>query len=184
MEIIAESLAESRKKGQRTAAEQDRSLEADAVRKRYHRLYGDGMEDAGCNICFGQIARHQVLDVGLGKHAAAGSHRINVFCLHRQLAHLLVLYAHQHTHLVDESARSAGTVAVHAQFHISVFLEEDNLRVLATNIDERLRLRMGSTGIDRCSHHLLYKLRLELFGSSHSYASRYADSCLCIAREG
>ena len=28
MEIIAESLAESRKKGQRTAAEQDRSLEA------------------------------------------------------------------------------------------------------------------------------------------------------------
>ena len=71
MEIIAESLAESRKKGQRTAAEQDRSLEADAVRKRYHRLYGDGMEDAGCNICFGQIACHQVLDVGLGEHGAA-----------------------------------------------------------------------------------------------------------------
>ena len=184
MEIVAESLAESRKKGQRTAAEQDRSFETDAVRKRYHRLYGDGMEDAGCNICFGQIARHQVLDVGLGEHAAAGSHRINVLCLHRQFAHLLVLYAHQHTHLVDESTRSAGTVAVHAQFHISVFLEEDHLCVLATNIDERLRLRMSRTGIDRCSHHLLYKLRLELFGSSHSYASRYADSCLCIAREG
>ena len=45
MEIIAESLAESRKKGKRTAAEQDRSLETDAVRKRNHRLYGDGMED-------------------------------------------------------------------------------------------------------------------------------------------
>ena len=184
MEIVAESLAERRKKGERTAAEQDRSFETDAVRKRYHRLYSDGMEDAGCNICFGQIARHQVLDVGLGEHTAAGSHRINVLCLHRQLAHLLVLYAHQHTHLVDESTRSAGAVAVHAQFHISVFLEEDNLRVLATNIDERLSLRMSRTGIDRCSHHLLYKLRLELFGSSHSYASRYADSCLCIAREG
>ena len=184
MEIVAESLAERRKKGERTAAEQDRSLETDAVRKRYHRLYGDGMEDAGCNIRFGQIARHQVLDVGFGEHAAAGSHRINVLCLHRQFAHLLVFYAHQHTHLVDESTRSAGTVAVHAQFHISVFLEEDNLRILAANIDERLSLRMSRTGIDRCSHHLLYKLRLELFGSSHSYASRYADSCLCIAREG
>ena len=184
MEIIAESLAERRKKGKRTAAEQDRSLETDAVRKRYHRLYGDGMEDAGCNIRFGQIARHQVLDVGLGEYAAAGSHRINVLCLHRQFAHLLVLYAHQHTHLVDESARSAGTVAVHAQFHISVFLEEDNLRILATDIDECLSLRMSRTGIDRCSHHLLYKLRLELFGSSHSYASRYADSSLCIAGKG
>ena len=184
MEIVAESLAERWKKGERAATEQDRSLETDAVRKRYHRLYGDGMEDAGCNIRFGQIARHQVLDVGFGEHAAAGSHRINVLCLHRQLAHLLVLYAHQHTHLVDESTRSAGTVAVHAQFHISVFLEEDNLRILATDIDERLSLRMSCTGIDRCSHHLLHKLRLELFGSSHSYASRYADSCLCIAREG
>ena len=184
MEIIAESLAECRKKGKRTAAEQDRSLETDAVRKRYHRLYGDGMEDAGCNIRFGQIARHQVLDVGFGEYAAAGSHWINVLCLHRQLAHLLVFYAHQHTHLVDESTRSASTVAVHAQFHISVFLEEDHLRVLATNIDERLSLRMSRTGIDRCCHHLLHKLRLELFGSSHSYASRYADSSLCIAREG
>ena len=27
---------------------------------------------------------------------------------------------------------------------------------LAANIDERLRLRMSRTGIDRCSHHLLY----------------------------
>ena len=184
MEIVAESLAERRKKGERAAAEQDRCLETDAVRKRYHRLYGDRMEDAGCNIRFGQIARHQVLDVGLGEHAAAGRHRINVLCLHRQLAHLQVFYAHQHTHLVDESTRSASTVAVHAQFHISVFLEEDHLSVLATDIDERLRLRMSRTGIDRCSHHLLYKLRLELFGSSHSYASRYADSSLCIARKG
>ncbi len=36
----------------------------------------------------------------------------------------------------------------------------------------------GPFGVD------MYKLRLELFGSSHSYASRYADSCLCIAGKG
>ena len=179
MHIVAESLAQRREEGERTAAEQDRSLEVDAMGESHHRLHGDGVEDAGSDVSLGQVARHEVLDVRLGEYTAAGSHRVYVSGLHGQLAHLLVVHAHQHAHLVDECTRAAGTVAIHAQLHFST-MEEDDLGVLATDVDERLGLGMCILGIDGCSHHLLYKLSPELFGGSHAHAARYAEAHLGV----
>ena len=160
MHIVAKGFSEGWKEGEWTAAKKYGRLEVDAMGEGDHRLYGDGVEDAGCDVLFGQVARHEVLHVGLGEYTASCRHWIDVLGVHRQLAHPLVIYAHEYTHLVDEGTRASGAVAVHAQFHASVFLEEDHLGVLSSDVDERLCLGMGVFCIYCCRHYLLHKFRL------------------------
>ena len=138
------------------------------------------MEDACGDVLLGQVACHEVLYVCLGKYPTACSHGVDVGGLHSQFAHALVVHAHEHTHLVDKGSRTTGAVAVHSQFHAPIVLEEYDLGILPSNVDECLGLRMCMAGIDACRYHFLYKLRLQLFGGGHPHASRNADVCWCI----
>ena len=139
------------------------------------------MKDTGCNILFRKIACHEILDIGLGEDTTAGCHRINMLGIHSQLAHLLIVYTHQYAHLVNKCTSTSGTVSVHAKLHSAIRLEENNLGILSTDIDESLCLRMSLTGINRCCHYFLNKLSLQQFCRSHAHASRNADIYLCIA---
>ena len=139
------------------------------------------MKDTCRNILFRKITCHEILDIGLGEDTTAGCHRINMLGIHSQLAHFLVVYTHQYAHLVDKCTCSTGTVTVHAKLHSAIRLEENNLGVLSTDIDESLCLRMSLTGINRGCHNFLNKLSLQLFCRSHAHASRNADIYFCIA---
>ena len=78
-----------------------------------HGLHGYGVEDAGRDVFFRKVSGHEILDVGFGKHSAAGGHRIEVFGFQCLDTHLLVIDAHEHAHLVKKGSGASGAVAVH-----------------------------------------------------------------------
>ena len=175
MEIVGKRLAQGRKKCQRTAAKEDRRREVDAVAERGDGLHGDAVEDAGGDVALRQVARHEVLHVGLGKDTTACGHRIDMGGGHGQLAHALVVAAEQQSHLIDKRPGASRAVAVHAQLR-TLPIEEDHLGILAADVHQRTRLGIAVAGKHRGCHHLLDKLRTELVSCGHTHRSGHAKT--------
>ena len=181
LEIVGEGFAQGGEEGERTAAEQDGGGEIAAVAERGDGLHGDAVEDARSDIALGQVARHEVLDVGLGEYAASGGHRVEVGRLHGEVVHLLVAAAHEHRHLVDEGTRTTGAVAVHAQLH-RLAVEEHHFGVLTADIDERLGLGITVAGEDGGRYDLLYECGAQLLGRGHAHRTGDAQTQADVAQ--
>ena len=76
----------------------------------------------------------KVLYVGFGEDAAPRSDGVYMGRLSGQRIELVYLRAEQQGHLVDECARSACTVAVHAQVGLSVVAQIDDFRIFAAYV--------------------------------------------------
>ena len=180
MKIVGKRLAQGREECQRTAAKEDWRREVDAVAQRGDGLHGDTVEDTGGDVAFRQVARHEVLHIGLGKDTTACGHRIDMGGGHGQLAHALVVAAEQQGHLIDKRAGASRAVAVHAQFR-ALTIEEDHLGILAADVHECTGLGIAVAGKHRGSHNLLDKLRAELVGSGHTHRSGHTKAQYRIA---
>ena len=174
-QVFSERLPQGRKKCQRAAAKQDGRRKVAPVAKGCHRLHGNAVEYAGCNVAFRQVARHEVLYVGLGKDAAAGRHRIQSGRGHCLVVHLAVGATHQHCHLINESSRATGAVAVHAQLH-ALAVEEHHFCILAADVDQGFGFGITMTGKHGGGNNLLHKLGFHLLGSRHSHRPRCAEA--------
>ena len=121
---------------QRVAAGEHRQvLPDDRVEQRRHQL----------------IRRHahllQAVDVGLGEHAAFAGDRVDLDARVPHVGKLVARDLQLRVDLVDDGARPAGALVVHRRdllllARLGVFFEDDDLGVLATELDDRTGLRI------------------------------------------
>ena len=181
VEVIGESFLQSRKERERTSTEKDGSGEVAPVAQRRDSLYSDAVEDAGRYICLGKVAGHEVLDICLGEHTATRCHGIEVSRLQGKVVHLLIVTAHEHRHLIDESTCASRTVTVHTQFR-SLPIEEHHLGILAADIYQCLCFRITLACKHRRSHNLLHKLSIEILRRRHTHGTRNAESHMHVGK--
>ena len=87
----------------------------------------------------------QAVDVGLGEDAALAGHRVQLDALVAHLAKLLGGDVQLGVDLVDDGAGAAGALVVHRgnfllAAGVGIFLEDDDLGVLAAELDDRAAL--------------------------------------------
>ena len=119
---------------QGTAQEHDFSSDAPPLRQSGDGLAGNGGINAGGNVFLGGTLIQQWLDVGLGEYAAPRGDGVDARVAQAQLVHFLNGQVKQGSHLVDESARAAGTGAVHTFIQSAV--EEDDLGILPAQFND------------------------------------------------
>ena len=122
--------------------------------------------DAGGDILRAAALVDQGLYVTLGKHTAAGGDRIGFGRVLRGAIHLVRAHFQQRRHLIDERTRAAGTGAVHANLH--PVGEEQDLGVLAAELDDHVRPRGKAVGRHARGEHLLHE--------GHAHALRHAHA--------
>ena len=108
-------------------------------------LRDDGLEDRRGDVFLGGAFVEQGLYIGLGEHAAAARDRVDDLVVAGELVQAGRVGVEQGGHLVDEGARAAGALAVHALLDVAV--EVDDLGVLAAELDGDVGF--GDEGLDR-----------------------------------
>ena len=147
--------------GEGAALKGHRLFDLQALGQAADGLLGDGVEGGEGQILLGHPLVQQGLDVGLGVHAAPAGHVVDAVPLGRQGVKLLDGHVEDGGHLVNKSAGASGAAAVHAHVrHLQlagagVLPEEDDLGVLAAQLDGGAHiLILGAQG-DGVGHHLL-----------------------------
>ena len=111
-------------------------------------------------------------------------HREAMGRLSGQRIELVYLRAEQQGHLVDECARSACTVAVHAQVGLSVVAQIDDFRIFAAYVyDGRYAVFPLPYVLDG-GDYLLYERYRETFRNTHSDRPRHRYRHLRVAQTG
>ena len=139
------------------------------------------MEHGECDIGLADVAGQQVLDVGLGKYTAARCNRIDVLGFFGQCVQLGSIDVQQTGGLVNERAGAARAVAVHADVGHPVFVKEDHLAVLATDVNEGAGLRERFFHQGGCRNHLLHERESPQLGVSHAHGAGDGHAQLQIA---
>ena len=142
LQRFAEALAQALTVVQRPAEEQHLARDPAPLRQPGDGLVDDGLKDAHGHVFLARALIEQRLYVRLGEHAAAGGDGVDA----RGLLAEAVQFGHVHVqkrgHLVDKRARAAGAAAVHALLHgAGRAVEEDDLRVLAAQLDHHIGVR-------------------------------------------
>ena len=174
-QIVCESFSQCRQESQWASTKQDGRLEVHSSAQRNNRLYCYGMENTCRDILFGQVASHQVLYISLGEHATARCHGISLRSVHGQFAHALVVYTHQHRHLVNEGSCTACAIAIHAQFHV-LAIEKHHFGIFASDVYQCLCLWITIPGEDSGSYHLLGELNAQLLCGGHADTTSHAHA--------
>ena len=156
---------------QRAAEEHDLALDPASLRQTADGLVDDRLIDRGGDIGFGGALVDQRLDIRLGEYAAARGDGVDLLMFQAQRVHFAVAEVQQGRHLVDESAGAARAGAVHTLIESAG--KEDDLRVLAAQLDHRVGIRLQGThalggGID-----LLHKAQGG--GVRHAQSRRAGD---------
>ena len=147
----------------RAALEDDRGLELAALCQAADGLLGDGMEARKCQVFPGHTAVEQGLDVGLGVYAAAPRDVVDAGAALGERVEVAGLRVEKRGDLVDEGAGAACARAVHAHVRdagfarLGVFLEEDDLSVLAAQLNGAAYLRVEFADGDGVGHDLLHE---------------------------
>ena len=137
---MGKALLKAAEEEQRSAQEQHLALDSSALAESGDRLVYHRLKDAGSNVLLARTLIEQRLDISLGKNAAAGGNRIDSLVLQAQPVHLLGADIQQGCHLVDEGAGTSGTASVHPLLQASG--EEDDFRILAAQLDDRIGVRL------------------------------------------
>ncbi|OKZ03943.1 MAG: hypothetical protein BHV65_01920 [Alistipes sp. 58_9_plus] len=147
-------------------------------------LYRYGVEDGCGDVGFRDVLADKVLYVGFGEDAAPRSDGVYMGRLSGQRIELVYLRAEQQGHLVDECARSACTVAVHAQVGLSVVAQIDDFRIFAAYVyDGRYAVFPLPYVLDG-GDYLLYERYRETFRNTHSDRPRHRYRHLRVAQTG
>ena len=144
----------------------DLTLELTALSQTGHRLVHHRLKDRGRYVLFPSALVQDRLDVTLGKHAAAGGNGIDLLMFEREFIQLVYRDVHQSGHLIDKSTGTAGTGAVHPLLQCTA--KEDDLGVLAAQLDDGIRIRY--VGVDSGSGgvHLLHEVDVRRFGHAQT----------------
>ena len=168
---LVEALPQTLGKGQRPAQIQNVALDRPSLRQTrdgliHHRLI-DALGDVGG---FGPLV-DEGLDVALGEHAAAGGDGVGLFRCLGGFVHLLRAHFQQRGHLVDEGTGAACAGAVHPD--LQAVGQEQDLSVLAAQLNDDIRSRSQTVGRHPGSEHLLHKG--SLYALRHAHAGRAGD---------
>ena len=126
----------------------------------------------------------KVLDVGLAEHAAPRCDGVYLPGVLRQPVHLLHIDAEDDGHLVDERARSASTVPVHAQVLGFRVLEEHDLGILSADVYHGAYVRVVLLHCLRGGHHLLHKRHARLLGNAHAHGAGDSHLHVGVVKRG
>ena len=134
------------------------------------------MKDTGGNVAARSVLGHQVLNVGLAKHAATRGNGVDALRLQGQAVEFVNAHIEQYGHLVDKRSRASGAVAVHAQVGALALAEEHHFGVLAAYVNHRCYLWMLLLHVACGAHHFLYEGQSGTFRQAHAYAARYGEA--------
>ena len=137
---------------------------------------GDGLVHHRLVNALGNVGRlgplvDEGLDVALGKHAAAGGDGVGLFRCLGGFVHLLRAHFQQRGHLVDEGPGAAGAGAVHPD--LQAVGQEQDLSVLAAQLNDDIRSRSQTVGRHTGCEHLLHEGSLHTL--RHAHAGRAGD---------
>ena len=131
-------------------------------------LPGHGLEYAAGNVLLLRALVQQGLDVGFGENAAAGRDGVAALVVLRQRLQLLHGHVHQRGHLVDERAGAAGAGAVHAHLQAARARQEQDLGVLAAQLNGRVGLGHQLAQRHAGGVNLLQKVDIQFLGQAHA----------------
>ena len=161
--------------GERSATENDLRQDITTTRQGIDGLQCHGMENAGGNVFLVNLTRQEVLDISLGKHTAARRYGIDVMALLRQSVHVVHADIEQASHLVNESTRTSGTVAIHANVRRLALLDKHQLGILTAYVNESTRFRIERLERTRHGNHFLHKLHGKAVSDAHGTGTSKAD---------
>ena len=181
VQFFLKRLAQRGNERERPAAEKRLGQNVEPAREIPDALQRDGVENRRRDVFAGNVAREQVLDVRLGKNAAARGDRVNGPRGERKVGKLRDVAPEQRRHLVDERSRAAGAAAVHADVRRFSLFEENHLRVFPADVDERFRLRIFRADDFRRRDDFLHERQVPAFGDAHARRSRDDEADFPVA---
>ena len=160
--------------GERPAQVHHLALNLPALGQACNGLVHHGGEDAGGNVVLLGALVEQSLNVAFGEHPAPGGDAVGPLAFFCNGVELLGGDGEQSGHLVDEGPGASGAGAVHAHFHRAG--QEQNLGVLAAQLDDHVRIgyvlfHSGAGGV-----HLLGKGDVQIFRQAHACRAGHTQS--------
>ena len=161
--------AQLRNISERSAAKEDLRQDICTSRQGADDLHRDRVKHRGCYIFLAHRTRDEILDVGLAEHSASRCDRVDILRPFRQVVQRFSLYSQQRSRLVDKGSSTSGAITVHPHVRNTSLFEENNLRVLSSDIYQRMYIRVKPFYHFCSSNHLLVKMYLEALRISHAY---------------
>ena len=166
---VVEGAAAGGEEGEGAAQVEDVPPEFPALGQARHGLVHHGVEDAGGDVLLPGPLVQERLHVALGENSAAGGDGVELFVFLRQVVQFLKAHLHQGGHLVDEGPGASGAGAVHP--HLEAPGEEEDLGVLASQLDDGVRLRPEAPDGDALGIDLLDEGEAQLLCQAHPGAA-------------
>ena len=163
----APALLQKRQIGIGAAEQQHAAAQGIAAAEHRQVLRDDGVSQGIHDLRRGHARLDQVDDIGLGEHPALRRHRVQLAGVELQRGQRVHRHAHLEQALVDGRPGARGALVVHRGDHLAcatvgVFAEQDDLGILATQLDDAVGLgveflhRQGD-GVD-----LLHETRVDV----------------------
>ena len=174
MHIIDKSLAQRGNIGQRSSAEEQGALNLAAMSQRHDCLHSNSAENGSSDVFTRNVFGNEVLNIGFAKNAATRSDGINLFGLQGKLIELVHRTTQDNGHLVDKCTSTTGTLTIHAKIAGLSIMEEDHLRILATDVNHRFDIRIFHLYAFGGCDDLLHKRQTDSFCYTHADRARDA----------
>ena len=160
--MLAPGLLEGGEEGVRSAKEQHLGPESVAAGEHAQVLLDDGLDQGEHEVARRYSLLLEAVHVGLGEDAALARHRVALAVDITQLAHLGALQLELGGNAVDDGAGAAGALVVHGgQLALAagalVLQPDDDLGVLAPQLDDRAHIRVEGLGRQGDGVDLLHK---------------------------
>ena len=155
LQCLLEALPEALAVVERATQKQHLAADLPALGQTCDGLVHHRLVDAGGHVLLVGPLVQEGLDVALGKHAAAAGDGVDAGVAQAQLVHLIHCDVQEGGHLIDKGPGATGAGAVHPLLHTAV--EEDDLGVLAPQLDHRGGIRLQALHHLAGSEHLLDK---------------------------
>ena len=172
-ERLDEALLELGQEMERPAEERDMAVDRTSLREVADRLVDDGLQDGKRDVGLLRTIIHECLDVRLCKDAAARGDRVDLFAFRREVVQPFRVRRQERRHMIDERARAARTDAIHALLRRRA--EVRDLRILAAELDNRVRLRDEFLDSRRARDDLLHEWQADALGDAHASRARQCE---------
>ena len=178
LQCLLKPLLQALKEKQRAAEEHNIPFNFTSLRQTGNRLIDNSLKNRSRHIFFAGAFVEQWLYITLCKDAAARCDGINALCLQRECIQFIRLHIEQHGHLVNKSARTTGTGAIHSFLQLSG--QEHNFCILAAQFNDHIRLRhKGSDAFSRRKN-FLYKVYTTCLCHTEACRAGNCHANICI----
>ena len=172
-ERLDEALLELGQEVERSAEERDMAVNRTPLCEIADGLVHDGLQDGKRDVSLLRAVIHECLDVRLRKDAATRGDRVDLFAFRREVVQPFRVRRQERRHMIDERARAARTDAIHALLRRRA--EVRDLRILAAELDNRVRLRDEFLDSRRARDDLLHEWQADALGDAHAGRTRQCE---------